>query len=647
MHTIRRIYLYTVSFVSLEVVLWGLINLARSFLSGEEIGGVERLAGALSFMLVGLPVFLIHWWLAQRSARQDEEERSSRVRAVFFYGVLFAELSPLIQNGLAILNRFLFLAFNLRQEMALVGGEQSWSDNLTAIAFNALVVLYFWFLLRREWQAGFDGDSFAEVRRFYRYAWVVYALVLTVMGFQQVTYYILGFLNTVGPGVSELLVNGLTLLLVGSPLWALTWRHVQLHMDQAGERRSELRLVLLYVFSLPSLIVVLAAAAFLLSVLLEVLFGARFTLDQFFSRISNSVSVALPIGLMGFYYNRILFGEIGAVPEISRGNSLRRIYAYLLALSGLAAWFAGLQFLFSAGVRLLLGETTLAESALRSSLAASLATLVIGLPVWFAAWRPMQRQAYQAGEIGDRARSSIIRRTYLFLAVFAGVIGSMLSAGGLLFQIISSLLGETITDLNRQVLDLSKTLVLFVFLLVYHLFVLRGDRRRAAQALTDKHAEYPVLVMAMDEGSFVDQMLAALQREVPNLPIAIHLAERGAPDEIMATARAVILPGSLVARPTEAMRLWLQGFDGPRIVVPVSEDDGQPQGWYFMSSTGRSLRSLTRQAAQAVRSLAEGEPVPVPRDISPAMIVGLIAAALVIIPIVFALIGLVVSTFQG
>ena len=38
MNTIRRLYLYAVAFISLEVITWGLISLARSIFSGDQIG---------------------------------------------------------------------------------------------------------------------------------------------------------------------------------------------------------------------------------------------------------------------------------------------------------------------------------------------------------------------------------------------------------------------------------------------------------------------------------------------------------------------------------------------------------------------------------------------------------------------------------
>jgi hypothetical protein len=59
MQSVRRLYVYGVALVSLETVIWGTISLARWILAGEEIGrDVSVLAGALSFILVSLPVFL-------------------------------------------------------------------------------------------------------------------------------------------------------------------------------------------------------------------------------------------------------------------------------------------------------------------------------------------------------------------------------------------------------------------------------------------------------------------------------------------------------------------------------------------------------------------------------------------------------------
>ena len=70
MRTIRRLYFYLVSFITFEVVLWGLIGLLRSILSTSQISdGGDALARALSLTLVGVPIFALHWLWAQRALR--------------------------------------------------------------------------------------------------------------------------------------------------------------------------------------------------------------------------------------------------------------------------------------------------------------------------------------------------------------------------------------------------------------------------------------------------------------------------------------------------------------------------------------------------------------------------------------------------
>ena len=142
MQTIRRLYVYLVSFISLEVVVWGLIGLLRSMVGGDQIGsGASQLASALSLIAVGVPVFLLHWWLVQRGASKDIVERSATFRAVFLHGVLAVTLVPVVQNTLTLANRLLLVVFELDPWLVITGGEQSLSDNLIAIVVDALVAL--------------------------------------------------------------------------------------------------------------------------------------------------------------------------------------------------------------------------------------------------------------------------------------------------------------------------------------------------------------------------------------------------------------------------------------------------------------------------------------------------------------------------
>ena len=93
MKTIRRLYFYAVSAISIEVVLWGVIGLLRSILDSQDISNnANNLASALALIFVGVPIFLIHWGWAQSVSSKDSEEGSASIRAVFLYGILLGTL---------------------------------------------------------------------------------------------------------------------------------------------------------------------------------------------------------------------------------------------------------------------------------------------------------------------------------------------------------------------------------------------------------------------------------------------------------------------------------------------------------------------------------------------------------------------------
>jgi hypothetical protein len=642
MRTIRRLYIYAVSFISLEVVLWGLIGLARSAFSGDQIGSdATRLASALALILVGVPVFLLHWWLAQRSIRNDDEERFSRLRAIFLYGALLATLIPIAQNTLALINNIWLHIFDLPSGLAILGGDQIWSDNLIAIVMNGLIAAYVYSVLRKDWGADPRGDDFPETRRLYRYIWLVYGLVMMVGGAIQVLSSLFQTAEVVGSGSQGLLPNGLSFLMTGIPIWILSWRITQLSLTEPAEQNSQIRLVLLYALSLIGVAGVLASVGQILNTLLQLIFGEPLSFSEFIFEIGDPLAIALTLGGLWGYYGRSLTATVGSLPDTPRRAGLRRLYYYILSAFGLAATFVGLEMLFSFLIDYLPGSSVVISGSLRSSISAALATLLVGLPLWLLAWRPIMREATKEGEDGDHARRSTVRKTYLYLALFAGVIGIMVSAGMLLFNLLSALLGDPPQDLVTESLNLGKSLLLFILLMLYHWQALRTDSRLANASLAVKHADFPVLVLTTEIGDFSESMVTAIQREAPALPVAVHLVENGAPDETLSGAKAVILPTQLIANPSEAIRLWLQGFPGERIVVPV-----QVEKWQWLFGSGQPLSNLARQASKAARHLAEGEEINTPRTASGWMIVLYVIGGIVIIPLVFSLISLFIELIR-
>ncbi len=615
MQSMRRLYLYAVAFVSLETVLWGLIGLVRSFFErGTAVGGTNQLAQALSLILVGIPVFLVHWWLVQRASLSQPGERSALLRAIFLYGILLATLLPVANNGLALLDRLLAMAFGTDPSLAPLGGMQNLSDNLIAILLNAVAAVYFYTVLRSDWKAVPLGDDYAEIRRVYRYAWLVYGLFMALIGLQRVLEFVFLQLSPLSGAELTMLSSGLALLLLGVPLWVYAWWLVQRSLDEAAERESLIRRGVLFAVVLASAAGVLIAAIAVIQNLLTFLFARdSFSAGGLWADLSGPLSVTISLGIIWLYYERILRAEMvpplsSATPaEFERHAGQRRLYAYALTLFGLTGSVLGLELLLSAMLDLAVGQSVKdllggELQRLSEQIWGGVATLLVSLPLWIVTWRPLVRAAAAEGEAGEHARRSLVRRGYLYLVLFAGVMGVMFGAGALLYQLIRAILGDPQDDLLFQSLTTLKTLLVFASLLAYHGWVLRSDNRRTERVLARRRAQYPVLVLAPPQEGFAESLVAALEREAPGLPVAVHPIDQGAPDETFSAAKAVILPAELLARPPEALRLWLQAFDGKRLVVPTPAGE-----WLWVYGGVRSLPSLARRAARHVRQLADGD----------------------------------------
>jgi hypothetical protein len=461
--------------------------------------------------------------------------------------------------------------------------------------------------------------------------------VYAISGVLQILRYIFYYVQTINRVEVGWLGNGLAWGLVGVPLWVYTWQSVQKLVNQPGERSSTLRLSVLYLLALAGVVVTLSSVGVVLAYVLRWTFGETQTLVDFLSAHNISLSTGITFAVLWTYYGRILHGEINLEPDPQRQAGLRRLYAYILALAGNGVTFFGAWWLLSVLVDLLFGSLTGPE-LLRTRVSTGLAALLVGLPVWLTYWPRMQAEAALLTDQGDHARRSIVRKIYLYLVLFLTVVGGMASAGALFFLVLNTLLGNPASDFWLTFFQRLQTLLIVVVWLLYHLAALRRDARFAQRVLSDRYANYPVVIFDNEAGAFAGELAPILQRQMPRLPVAIHRLGVDPLNDDLAAARMVVLPLDLATRPPEALRLWLQGFYGKRILVPVPVDN-----WVWLGTPGRTLSELAQVTAQAVRQVAEGQPVKPPTPNSPWVIAGYILAGLFGLEIVFVLIALLGS----
>jgi hypothetical protein len=599
MRSIRRLYFYAVAFISLEVVLWGMISLLRLIVTPDAIGNnATRLAEGLALILVGVPVFGLHWWVVQRDARREMDEHGSGIRAFFLYAALLSTLIPVLQNLVAIINRLFLDAGHLSRLAAAFGGQQSWSDNLIALLLNTLIAFYFVSVLHRDWRQITVKESFTVVRRIARYIWVLYGLGLTVAGVQQILTFILQIPPMpFGALLRAQFINGLALTLTGTPVWVFAWKTVQESLSEPAERESLLRLGLLYALSLAGVITVLTSGGIVLDLVLRQLLGEKMSLQTFVQQVSGPLSIGIPLAGMWAYYGHWLTKSMGEVADAPRRSGMRRLYSYILSAIGLGAAFIGLRMVLAFLVDTL-PSGQVWGGLLRLSLTAALATLGAGLPLWMLTWRPMQAEALSSGAAGDHARRSLVRRIYLYLALFVSVIGGMVFAGSLVYRLINSLLGIIVPNILQTSLKDLETLALFVLMGVYHGLTMGKDGKTAGLALAEKHAAFPTLIFDVEDGSFGPDMLRAIQKQTPRLPAALQLVSQPVAEE--KPPLAVLLPVDLALNPPDPFRKWLKTFNGSRLVVPRPA-----AGWVWVGGAQADLN----QAALALRQLAEGQEV--------------------------------------
>jgi hypothetical protein len=264
----------------------------------------------------------------------------------------------------------------------------------------------------------------------------------------------------------------------------------------------------------------------------------------------------------------------------------------------------------------------------REKLGTAVGMLVVGLPLWLITWGAVRGEANRADELGDHARRSVVRKAFLYRVIFASVVLGMVAAGLLINVLVNELAIGSSSNFVPQLLKRIQTVLVLAGWLIFYFNELRRDGRAAHAALHERHAGFPVLVLHAADPDFAREMSAEVSRQAPNLPVQVFDAAESAPPLDLQDARAVILPAALVAGPPEGLRAWLAGFNGQRVAVP-----GEGGAWLWAGLPQRSERQWHADAAQLVRSLAEGQS-PAAAVTSPRMIGAYIAGELMALALV-------------
>lgn len=484
---VRRFYVYLVAFVSQVAMLFGINDLldiiSRAWLQSDGLlqASFVRTATARStgLLLVATPIFLIHWWLGQRR-KEDSTERSSVWRKLFLYGSTAVGLVVMLTNAYRLIKELAWLAVGAPTGLAEVipAGWLHWG---LMLALGIGLVYYWYTVLVADDDLGREAMAARFVRQLFLAAGGLIGLSIAMWGARTLLQ--LGLQALVDQAVGALDLNwwrlplggGISQVLVGLWLLHAIWQQwqdvVRLH---AAEGRAVLRRLYLYIGALIGAIATLTPTALLLREGLLLLFGSDGgSTAELLNRMVAPVSFIPVGGAVWFWYWTTLRRETDAYGDSGQSVTVRRIYAYLVAATGLALlWVGAVELLHALLDAWLMGDIW------REPLANGFALLIVGAPIWAIFWRRVQRSAERGHAEGADERNSWPRKLYLYGVALVGALVLLLSLAQLVYQVLLMLLGErdmalTSNEIAHQLADSAVAGVLWAV----HLLAIRADGR--------------------------------------------------------------------------------------------------------------------------------------------------------------------------
>ena len=215
----RRLYLYFVAGVSLAVLATGLVNLLElglqtlwEALTGTQVilqppGAVRRELSLYSALtVVGLPVWLLHWWLAERllapARAEAEAERRSLIRALYFAVLLFVAFLLWANAALDLLSWAFEAILDVTEPFTMQPTAEFVIGQLAMLVVVGGIWIYHVWIVLRDRRAGALSGGADWLPRLYLYVGAAFGLVTLLVGASQLIQALVDALFGVGEVVA-------------------------------------------------------------------------------------------------------------------------------------------------------------------------------------------------------------------------------------------------------------------------------------------------------------------------------------------------------------------------------------------------------------------------------------------------------------
>jgi hypothetical protein len=639
MVTVRRWYVFVVCAVSLNAVTWASIALLRNLFIRVGEAPLSAIAFQIAVILIGLPLFLAHWLWAQRLAGQDLGERESAVRRLYLYGTLAGFLGPFIANAFDFLANLLGLAFG-RTSNEFFPQTDGLLYHLVAMVLLTVLWFYYQRIVTAEASIAPERGNAATVRRLYIFGFSATGAALVTLAIIHLLREIM-FLVADRSGITKLnmvtITDEVARLMVGMPLWLAFWGWARRLFEQANEEEQEsaLRKFYLYVVVFIAVFGTVSNATLILAGIFRRLLSLPSTGD-----LRIPLPIVIGLAVLWAYHAFVLREDAARAVEIPRQAGIRRLYLYLMAAVGLAAFLVGLSGDISVLMRAF-SQAVFGE-ALKEQLAWFTAALLAGLPVWLLPWRQVQGRAVDPTPVGAEERRSIVRKIYLYFYLLVATMSVLSNAVYILSRLVSLLLGVRSEGSLLGVLGQALAFLLIgIGVWFYHGSALRADGQLNRREQANRLAEMRAVLVDVGEGRFGREVLDGLRRELPELSLDLITLPFPANDGTAAleTIQAQLAGAEFIVGPwTIAVAGGAGGQVTPEVANAVIASPArkllvpiQTEGWEWAGVDRWGTDALVHQTVRAVKQLAEGEAVSAIRPMSAGAIIGIVVGVLVLL----------------
>lgn len=452
-HSVRRFFQYLLLYGLVVVSALGLSGLLGRVLERSTLVIADKtdLARNLSFVVVGIPLYVVlAFWTRRRFAEDTSEAKS------FGWG-FYVTMTSVTSLAVGMFALHDMIAWAVRV------------DDFRATALARLIVwgavwgMHWWVHLRSTP----PGSS-----RAHHLLGSLIALGTVVVGVDQL---ISGAIQRIwsfgGDAIfvshGDPILKGAVTLIVGAPVWFLYWikNYSKAHRDPLW-----LVYVLLVGVGGGLIMAVVSASTVLYSAL--VWFVGDTGTDDATTHFRNVPTAfgAVCVGVIVWWYHHAVLGQ----DRKAGRTEVQRVYEYLMAGIGLLAAAGGLAMILVAFVESVTSSSVISGSGATNALLAAATLLIVGSPVWWIFWR---RITTAVTLLPESEHASPTRRAYLFILFgLGGIVAVVTLLVGVFFLFDDIFKGSFGLETIRRIRFALAILITTGAIAGYHWLIYRSER---------------------------------------------------------------------------------------------------------------------------------------------------------------------------